>query len=375
MTHGFQLQSGCARCKRPPLTSTGWVGKLPHMNIRTRAVTNCPVCGGAGRARYQDLEDRAYGVPGCWEIIDCLKCGSGWLNPAPLPEDIGQCYVGSYYTHERPEAVSLGKSRKAALARRMVLSARKGYTLLRPPGRFGSMAGSILACIPSIWSRACLGNEDMLPAWKPGGRLLEIGCGAGQFLGFMQLLGWRVCGIELDPVAAGLARTALACNIHTGTIEDAQLEDESFDVVVSSHVIEHVFDPASFVARAGRLLKRGGTITTLTPNYGSVGHKAFGSDWYCLDPPRHLCLFTPKSLQALFAQSGLFGDIRTRTITRASRLVMRRRLAVRATGQFLGDVESKLGARISELLFRAMEAAGNPFLRWGEEIRCVARRS
>src|SRR6266852_9596917 len=110
-----------------------------EMGIRTRPVAQCPVCGGAGRMRHADLRDRAYGVAGRWQIAECTKCGSGWLNPAPIPEDLEQCYVGAYYTHERPEIASLGRSQKPELLRRLVLSARKGYTHLKPWVPFSSV--------------------------------------------------------------------------------------------------------------------------------------------------------------------------------------------------------------------------------------------
>src|SRR5260370_21051497 len=180
-----------------------------EMGIRTRPVTQCPVCGSAGRVRHADLRDRAYSVAGSWEIAECTKCASGWLNTAPIPEDLGQCYVGAYYTHERPEVASLGRSQKAELLRRLVLSARKGYTELKPSVPFSSVAGSILARIPPVWSRACYSQEDLMPSFKANGRLLEIGCGGGAFLSIMQLLGWRVFGIEPHPFAAAVTKNAL----------------------------------------------------------------------------------------------------------------------------------------------------------------------
>lgn len=343
------------------------------MAIRTQPVPQCPACGSSGQVRYENLEDRAYGVAGRWQIMECSKCASGWLNPAPIPEDLGQCYVGSYYTHERPEAATLGRSRQIVLLRRLALSSRGGYLGLKPSAPFSSALGSILARIPPIWSRACFGHEDLLPRFKEGGRLLEIGCGSGRFLSIMQLLGWQVCGVEPDPVAAAVARDLVGCEIHVGTIEDAPFDAERFDVIVSSHVIEHAYDPRSFVARAGLLLAQGGVMTVLTPNFGSVGHKLFKSDWYCLDPPRHLCLFTAKSLRNLFVASGLFRDVRSKTITRASGNAIERRRAVRATGNFLGGAGD--GVRVSNLLFRGLEAAGNRLFDWGEEIQCVAVKS
>lgn len=343
------------------------------MNIQTRPVTQCLVCGGSGRALYEDLKDRAYGVSGRWKIAQCLECGSGWLNPAPVPEQLGECYAGSYYTHEIPEPATLGKSRNAVVLRSLMLSTRKGYTTLNPSMPLSKVLGSILARIPPIWSRACFGNKDLLPPFKPGGRLLEIGCGDGRFLSIMQLLGWEVCGVEPDPIAARVAATATGCHIHVGTIENAPFEMGQFDAIISSHVIEHVYDPRSFVAGAARFLAENGIITVLTPNFRSVGHRMFGADWYCLDPPRHMCLFTPKSIKSLFADSGLFRYVRTKTITRASKLAIARQCAVRSTGNFLAGVEGNF--RMTELLFRALALAGNRFMRWGEEIQCVAVRS
>src|SRR5260370_41191423 len=103
-------------------------------------------------------------------------------------------------------------------------------------------------------------------------------------------------------------------------------------------------------------------MAILTPNFGSLGHKLFGSDWYPLDPPRHLCLFTPKSLRNLFTGCGLFQHVRTRTVTRSSGLAISRRRAVRATGSFLGEAGN--GARVGDMAFRALEAAGNPIFDW-----------
>src|SRR5258708_921870 len=85
-----------------------------EVGIRTQPVTRCPACGSSGQARYESLQDRAYRVAGSWRIMECSKCASGWLSPAPIPEDLGQCYVASYYTHERPEAATLGRSPKIA---------------------------------------------------------------------------------------------------------------------------------------------------------------------------------------------------------------------------------------------------------------------
>lgn len=71
--------------------------------------------------------------------------------------------------------------------------------------------------------------------------------------------------------------------------------------------------------------------------------------------------------------SGSFRDVRSKTITRMSGNAIQRRRAVRATGNFLGDAGN--GARVSDVLFRGLEAAGNQLFDWGEEIQCAAVKS
>jgi 2-polyprenyl-3-methyl-5-hydroxy-6-metoxy-1,4-benzoquinol methylase len=328
------------------------------MRIRTQPVARCPVCGGVGHVRHASLEDRAYGISGSWEIDQCDACGSGWLSHAPVPEDLGQCYNASYYTHVPPEPASLGRSAKAVFLRRLALSARKGYTELRPAFPFSSAAGTVLARIPPVWRRASFGLEDWIPPFRRGGRLLEIGCGDGRGLSIMRLLGWTVYGIEFDPQAAEVARAAVGCQVHIGTVENAPFDPEQFDAVISSHVIEHVYDPHSFIAHAGRFLAPGGSLRILTPNYASLGHSMLGSDWYCLDPPRHLCLFTPRAITKLITSSGLFQDIRTRTTARHSEVAILRWWAVQNTGNFLADSRSSKSVRGAGGLFRQFEAEG-----------------
>jgi SAM-dependent methyltransferase len=63
-----------------------------------------------------------------------------------------------------------------------------------------------------------------------------------------------------------------------------------------SHVIEHLHDPKSILRTCAQLLKPGGQLSIATPNLTSRGHEIFGPDWFGLQSPTHLVLFTPDSL-------------------------------------------------------------------------------
>jgi SAM-dependent methyltransferase len=155
-------------------------------------------------------------------------------------------------------------------------------------------------------SRGAIVDREIrhLPA-RPGGRLLDVGCGSGAFVRTMAELGWRAEGIDPDPAAVASARAA-GLAVTAGTLEaiDDSEHGGAYDAITFSHVIEHLHDPAADLERARRLLRPGGMLWIATPNLESLGHRRFGRDWAGLDPPRHLVLFTRASLERLLRGAG-----------------------------------------------------------------------
>jgi len=141
-----------------------------------------------------------------------------------------------------------------------------------------------------------------LPVMR-GGRLLEVGFGAGEALERLVALGWNAEGVESDALAVNRA-LAHGLKVRLGNLQELKYPDESFDAVVSNHVLEHLSDAGTFLAECYRILKPGGIVVAYTPNAEAFGHKMFGSDWVGLDPPRHLNLFTAKGLSALAMRAG-----------------------------------------------------------------------
>jgi len=137
---------------------------------------------------------------------------------------------------------------------------------------------------------------------KPGGRLLDVGCGTGIYLDAFRRLGWDVCGVEISAEAAERARTHLGLNIITGELEDARLPDEHFDIITLIHVVEHLPDPVRTLTEVCRILKKGGLALLALPNVRSLTRYLFGSYWFPLDVPRHLQSFSPRTLRRLVAR-------------------------------------------------------------------------
>jgi 2-polyprenyl-3-methyl-5-hydroxy-6-metoxy-1,4-benzoquinol methylase len=231
----------------------------------------------------------------------------------PLSSELSKAYA-SYYTH----ASSIPEARPGSLRalfraiKRSYLSNRYGY---RDPSRpSGSRAlGWLLYLFPV--RRSDVDAEIRFLHAQPGGRLLDIGCGSGAWLGWMRTLGWEVEGIDFDENAIQAARGE-NLNVHTGTLEAQSYPSDTFDVINLNHVIEHVPDPVGLLTEIRRILKPGGKLVLATPNAASIGHRLFGSDWRGLEPPRHLHIFTPPSMLAALQKAG-FSEVTLRTLTSA----------------------------------------------------------
>jgi 2-polyprenyl-3-methyl-5-hydroxy-6-metoxy-1,4-benzoquinol methylase len=256
-----------------------------------RQAPDCPCCATPGEAVYEDL---TAAVAGRWTFRRCRACALWWTDPQPLPEEIPS-YYADYYTHSSESGTPSRFLRiQEALAAR-ILPFTLGY------GRRG-VAGAILAAFPLLRD---LANSSVL--WvpsHPGARLLDVGAGSGAFLRRMKDLGWAVTGVEPDPAAAEGARSRHGLNVLSGGVEQLLSSPERFDVITMSHVLEHVPDPAGLLRSVRSLLQPGGSVVVLTPNAGSLGRRMLGRRWRGLEVPRHLSLFTRRSLADVAGRAG-----------------------------------------------------------------------
>ena len=284
--------------------------------IATEAAPVCLLCGARGATLYPALQDLVFGAPGVWRMVECPSCELAWLDPRPTPADIGKAYA-TYYTHASQQAGNvfhrvIPSAERAEGARARVAgwfrnaaehirARRLGHRA--PDASIGvRLLSHVAERIPVIRDSAVLGVASLPPG--QGKRLLDVGCGSGDFLHRMRARGWTVLGVEPDPVAATTAR-GNGLDVRDGMLSDAAFSSDFFDAIVLSHVIEHVHDPIAVLQECARVLRPGGVLVLLTPNLTSVGHRRFGEDWRGLEPPRHLHVFSVPALHACVERVGL----------------------------------------------------------------------
>lgn len=136
------------------------------------------------------------------------------------------------------------------------------------------------------------------------GRLLDVGTGMGSFLKLAQERGWQVEGVETSSFAAKFAQQNLGLKVLCCSLEQADLERESFDVITAWELIEHLQDPKPLLQRINELLKKDGLLAISTPNYASFPSRLQKGKWPAYHFFYHLNLFTEASLSNLLDKTG-----------------------------------------------------------------------
>lgn len=197
--------------------------------------------------------------------------------------------------------------------------------------------------------------------FKKKGRLLEIGCGTGNFLQTALEKNWEVEGTEISDFAVRVVHDKLGIKIHRGPIERLPLQPASFDVVCLFEVIEHLTHPLASMRRVAQLLRPGGLLALSTPNIETLVFKYVGKKYYQYFPTGHLYYFSPLTLKHLLQTAG-FEIIEIRTKNEDISLLFRRILStfgVCALHQEEGSAErgDSVAFRVAKALFYRLFAA------------------
>ena len=137
------------------------------------------------------------------------------------------------------------------------------------------------------------------------GKVLDIGCGNGRFLGLLNKTGtYEIYGLEMEGGSAERAVTVPNIELKIGALTASDYLSEYFDAITLFHVFEHLSEPKKYLEIISDIIRPNGILVISIPNIASWQAKLFKGRWFHMDAPRHLFFFSPKDLKQHLARMG-----------------------------------------------------------------------
>lgn len=230
----------------------------------SQPVNRCHICKGARFYYLFSVSDH--------RVVRCDDCGLVFLNPQPSDDELSRIYNADYFLGSDSDDGRHTVSEIKQATAKFYLSEIRRYCGFK------------------------------------SGRLLEIGCGNGDFLVSAEAEDWDVTGVEYSSAACEKVRRRLKNGkVLCGELQAMALAAEQFDLCVVSDVIEHIRSPLDFLHEIYRLLKPGGALFIATPSIDSWSARFMRQKWMEFKA-EHLTYFDRQTLQTALFKSG-FHDV------------------------------------------------------------------
>lgn len=250
-------------CEMPPRTARGW-------------------CPRGCMAVTRVVPYASQGLKEPWHVVQCQRCQLMFTDPKPPADDWERYYPSDYHPYQVKAPFGwrkrLGRVVEASIAK---LGAHQGFERI-----------ATMFLDPTIVPP--FGNRKML----------DIGCGAADYMVRLRDAGWDVLGLEPSPHAAERARSTYGVKIVEDVFPSKKLPCGAFDLVTAQQVLEHLENPITAIEKMRDLLCPTGRLLLTVPNAASWSSRFFGAAWIGWDLPRHLTHFTPESLSAMVRECG-----------------------------------------------------------------------
>lgn len=145
---------------------------------------------------------------------------------------------------------------------------------------------------------------DYLHPRAPGPRLLDIGFGLGYLMQLTRAYGFEVYGIDSSRKHVEHLRAQFGDRVRCVAVGTDHLPWGGFDVVVMSHVLEHLGDPIEALIEVGKVMNPGGLVYIAVPDMHSVQFRIFGKHLDTVSPLVHFQYFSERSLHNALSRSG-----------------------------------------------------------------------
>lgn len=307
--------------------------------------TRCAYCDGRDGRLIVRMGDPYLDRQDTFDVIACDQCGL--IRTKQVPPDLPRWYEEHY-----------SKAQRVFQRRERKIKTGRAYQLLDTLG------------VTKAVRRFNLNHHRFIASQVPGtGKVLEVGCGAGEILRLLSSRGAEVYGVEPHPDSAAAARR------HRIPILGERLEsltgaDGAFDTILFSFALEHTENPMAMLTLARRMLAAQGALFIFTHNFNCLSRLVFNHSWSGWHLPYHTYFFTRETLSNMLAKAGYRVES-VRSYTRPDLLVESFRLAL-ARLRGANVVEFTRSAHLVSMLM--VSVATKPFglAGLGNALRIVA---
>lgn len=249
----------------------------------------CEICG-SGALRELFPKEMMKGEGGPFRYVHCTACGTTY-QPVKL-DDYGKYYPTSYYSFQYKEPQGL-----SARLRQLKRTLRNRYYFYGT-GWIGRLLAGARPCPNNHLSRHVRLRPDM--------SILEVGSGTGELLHEIADIGVRRA-LGIDPFLPQDIEFRNGARVLKLSIEEygRRHPNEKFDLIMFNHSLEHSPTPQEDLQQITRHLAPGGDILIRLPVADSAISEEYGEHWWSLDAPRHIYLFSVRSMNMLAQKCGL----------------------------------------------------------------------
>ena len=221
----------------------------------------CPLCGSTNQQPWREKKG--------YNVVECSDCSFRYVRENPSLEFLKNFYAPTYSASEGKDFEPAGD----------------GFRKLK-----------YLAFAKWISSK--------FPKSEAPIKTLELGCGQGDFQAAVKdNPRFNATGLDYSEACVNYAQSQ-GLDVKLGDIQSEGIEEETYDLVVALHVLEHVQDLNSTIDEIYRVLKPGGLVFAVCPSATHFKQAMAGENWKYLGPPGHLWYLSPQTFPKFFTKAG-----------------------------------------------------------------------
>lgn len=242
----------------------------------------CSICKNTNGNNIIYVKEMMFGFRDRFRYLECTKCKC--LQLIDYPKDMGRYYPSTYYSYNR----------KNSMIKRYIQKSRNNYF----HNKIGIMGKILLKVLGDTEYISLLGKFSLTKKNK----ILDVGCGEGRLLKAMSDIGFTNL-IGIDPFLEKDYNYGPGLKIYNKSI--FQLDENRYDFIMMHHSFEHMHNPLSVLQRVRDLLEPKGLLLIRIPVLDGKVWEIYRENWVQIDAPRHLYIYSQKSLEFLANQVDL----------------------------------------------------------------------